>query len=112
MPIYEYRCKSCGTVLEVMQKMSDPPRVHCDACDADALERIISQTSFVLKGSGWYVTDYKAKPAESKGDKKDAPPQAAKTDGAGAAKSGGESTSTPAPTASSGSTSGTTKEAK
>ncbi|MFO0748877.1 MAG: zinc ribbon domain-containing protein [Myxococcota bacterium] len=67
MPIYEYRCEKCGTVIEKMQRMSDAPLVHCDACGEDALKKMISQTSFVLKGSGWYATDYKAKPSESGG---------------------------------------------
>ena len=65
MPIYEYRCQQCGTTLEVMQRMADAPLKHCDKCGADALEKLISQTSFILKGSGWYATDYKAKPSES-----------------------------------------------
>ena len=67
MPIYEYRCQQCGTTIETMQRMADAPLKHCDACGADALERLISQTSFVLKGSGWYVTDYKSRPSEAGG---------------------------------------------
>lgn len=69
MPIYEYRCESCGAITEKMQRMSDAPLVTCEACGLDALKKIISQTSFVLKGSGWYVTDYKSKPSESSGSK-------------------------------------------
>ena len=72
MPIYEYRCQQCGTTIETMQRMADAPLKHCDACGADALERLISQTSFVLKGSGWYVTDFRggntAAPAKKDGD--------------------------------------------
>jgi len=59
MPIYEYRCESCGHELDKLQSFSDEPLVTCPACDADELKRLISQTSFHLKGSGWYVTDYK-----------------------------------------------------
>jgi putative FmdB family regulatory protein len=57
MPIYEYACKKCGHHLEVMQKMSDKPLTRCPECKGK-LEKQFSQTSFQLKGSGWYVTDY------------------------------------------------------
>lgn len=57
MPIYEYTCQKCGHHLEVMQKMSDKPLVKCPKCKGK-LEKIFSQTSFQLKGSGWYVSDY------------------------------------------------------
>ncbi|GBE40175.1 zinc ribbon domain protein [bacterium BMS3Bbin09] len=57
MPIYEYKCMKCGEQFEVMQKMSDDPLVECSSCGGD-LKKMITNTSFVLKGSGWYVTDY------------------------------------------------------
>lgn len=57
MPIYEYVCQKCGHQLEIMQKMSDKPLSRCPACRGK-LEKIFSQTSFQLKGAGWYVTDY------------------------------------------------------
>ncbi len=59
MPIYEYKCNKCG-VFEVMQKISEAPLKKCPTCKGKA-ERQISNTSFVLKGSGWYVTDYARK---------------------------------------------------
>lgn len=59
MPIYEYRCEGCGHELEKLQSFRDPLLVTCPSCGADALKRLMSQTSFMLKGSGWYVTDYK-----------------------------------------------------
>ncbi len=59
MPIYEYECEACGADKEAIQKMSADPLKTCDACGEDTLRRKISRTSFVLKGSGWYVTDYK-----------------------------------------------------
>lgn len=65
MPIYEYRCQNCGNQIEVTQRMSDAPLVHCDKCGEDALKKLISATSFVLKGSGWYVTDYKGNKAHT-----------------------------------------------
>tara|TARA_Y100000294_G_scaffold76600_1_gene72186 strand:- start:158 stop:493 length:336 start_codon:yes stop_codon:yes gene_type:complete len=59
MPIYEYECQTCNTQLEVIQKISDSPLKKCesDSCTGK-LRRLISNSSFVLKGSGWYVTDY------------------------------------------------------
>ena len=56
MPIYEYRCEHCGD-FEEMQRMSDPPLAKCPKCKRK-VRRLISNTSFQLKGTGWYVTDY------------------------------------------------------
>lgn len=56
MPIYEYACKKCGE-FETMQKITDPPLSTCPTC-AGRVTKLISNTSFQLKGSGWYVTDY------------------------------------------------------
>ncbi len=58
MPIYEYHCESCGHEFEVMQKITDEPVRKCEGCGKLKAKRSISRTSFVLKGSGWYVTDY------------------------------------------------------
>lgn len=60
MPIYEYRCKKCGSHFEVIQKISDNPLKTCSSCKG-RLTKLISQTSFQLKGSGWYATDYAGK---------------------------------------------------
>jgi putative FmdB family regulatory protein len=57
MPIYEYRCEKCGKEFEEWQKFSDPAIDVCSDCGGKA-KRLISQSSFVLKGTGWYVTDY------------------------------------------------------
>ncbi len=57
MPIYEYECSECGQIEEALQKMSDPPLSTCKHCHGK-LHKILSQSSFHLKGSGWYVTDY------------------------------------------------------
>jgi putative FmdB family regulatory protein len=72
MPIYEYGCTKCGKHHEVMQKMSDAPLTTCPDCGGE-LKKKISNTSFVLKGTGWYATDYASdkkqtqqKPAEEK----------------------------------------------
>ena len=65
MPIYEYRCASCGTTHEVLQKISEAPPTACPTCRADALTKVVSAAGFHLKGSGWYATDFKngSKPA-------------------------------------------------
>ncbi len=60
MPIYEYECKKCGHQTEVMQKFSDPPMAECDMCHGK-MRKLISSSTFHLKGSGWYVTDYASK---------------------------------------------------
>ncbi len=60
MPIYEYRCDSCGHELDALQKLSDDPLEDCPACDTVALRRLVSAPSFRLRGSGWYETDFKS----------------------------------------------------
>ena len=57
MPIYEYRCQACGKTQEVLQKISDKPLKKCPLCSG-ALEKLISRSSFQLKGTGWYQSDY------------------------------------------------------
>ncbi len=57
MPVYEYECESCGAHHEIMQKYTDMPLAECPACGGH-LRKLISNTSFVLKGTGWYKTDY------------------------------------------------------
>ena len=75
MPIYEYECTKCGKVEEALQKFSDRPLSKCSHCSG-RLSRLISQSSFHLKGSGWYVTDYagKSNKTSSKPKKSEAPP--------------------------------------
>lgn len=60
MPIYEYQCKKCGHQTELWQKFSDPPMARCDHCNGK-MKKLISQSTFHLKGTGWYVTDYASK---------------------------------------------------
>jgi len=57
MPIYEYECGDCGQIHEIMQKMSDQPLSECPRCSGK-LQKLISHSTFHLKGSGWYATDY------------------------------------------------------
>ena len=66
MPVYEYRCEACGKDQEAIQKFSDAPLADCEICgEKGTLKKLISKSSFALKGSGWYTTDYKksSKPA-------------------------------------------------
>lgn len=59
MPIYEYRCSSCGHELEALQKISEPALRTCPACQKDDLAKLVSAAGFQLKGSGWYATDFR-----------------------------------------------------
>ena len=60
MPFYEYECTKCHYQTEVLQKISDPPITKCEKCRGK-MKKLISQSTFHLKGSGWYVTDYASK---------------------------------------------------
>jgi putative FmdB family regulatory protein len=59
MPIYAYKCESCGFAKDVLQKMSDAPLVVCPSCAQSAFKKQLTAAGFQLKGSGWYVTDFK-----------------------------------------------------
>ncbi|MDX1489682.1 MAG: zinc ribbon domain-containing protein [Pseudohongiellaceae bacterium] len=59
MPIYDYRCESCGHVMEALQKISDEPLKDCPQCKSASLQKQVSASSFRLKGGGWYETDFK-----------------------------------------------------
>jgi len=59
MPIYAYKCGSCGHAKDVLQKMSDAPLTQCPACGAEAFTKQVTAAGFQLKGSGWYVTDFR-----------------------------------------------------
>jgi len=69
MPIYAYRCAACGHTKDVLRKLSDPPLADCPACGAPRFEKQLTAAGFQLKGSGWYVTDFRnpqAAPATAK----------------------------------------------
>jgi len=93
MPIYAYRCTNCGHSLDVLRKISDPALTDCPACGQPTLVKQVTAAGFQLKGSGWYVTDFRGdkkaggKPAEGDAAKADGKPDA---DGA-AAKGSGDS---------------------
>src|SRR6218665_3737925 len=92
MPIYAYRCGSCGHAKDVLQKLSDQPLTRCPACGAEAFAKQLTAAGFQLKGSGWYVTDFRggsSAPAttdDAKADAKtDAKPEEAAAAGTGPA---------------------------
>ena len=84
MPIYEYECSKCGEIEEIFQKFSDKPLKKCRHCSGK-LNKLISQSTFHLKGSGWYVTDYANK---------------SKTNSAASTKKAGKASTEEAPSAS------------
>lgn len=98
MPIYAYRCASCGHAKDVLQKVSDPQLSVCPACGAAAFQKQLTAAGFQLKGSGWYVTDFRGGNSAAKTEAK---PEGGKTDGAAADKP-----AAPAPAAASGGDSG------
>ncbi|MDR6503396.1 putative FmdB family regulatory protein [Burkholderia ambifaria] len=109
MPIYAYRCEACGFAKDVLQKMSDAPLSQCPECGKDAFRKQVTAAGFQLKGSGWYVTDFRggsggaSAPAATSGDAAPAAAAAATPAAdAPAASSSSESTTTsaaPAPAA-------------
>lgn len=72
MPIYAYRCESCGFAKDVLQKMSDAPLTQCPECQAAAFRKQVTAAGFQLKGSGWYVTDFRGGNSGAASGKKDA----------------------------------------
>lgn len=96
MPIYEYKCRDCKKEFEVMQKITAEPLAECEACGGK-LDKLISQSAFVLKGTGWYQTDFadkKPSGLKSEDKPKDAKVKETKSSDAKSADSG---SSSPAP---------------
>lgn len=77
MPIYAYRCAACGHAKDVLQKISDPPLSDCPACGQPRFEKQVTAAGFQLKGSGWYVTDFRDGGKAAKGEKPDKADKAA-----------------------------------
>lgn len=100
MPLYEYVCESCGTEVEVLQKITDDPLRDCPACSAPALKKRVSAAGFRLAGSGWYETDFKKDKKrnlkEDSGGNSSTAGESAATSGSG---SSGEAVSKPASSA-------------
>ncbi len=89
MPIYEYRCESCGHQQEFLQKVSDAPLTVCTKCGKPAFTKMVTAAGFQLKGSGWYATDFKnsgskpaskATPSSSSSSSTDKPATESKSD--------------------------------
>jgi putative FmdB family regulatory protein len=104
MPIYAYRCATCGHAQDVLQKMSDPLLTVCPACGAVTYEKQVTAAGFQLKGSGWYVTDFRngnnTAPAKKDGEGPAAAPAAdsaaAPASGAAAEKAASATAAAPA----------------
>lgn len=94
MPIYAYRCSACGHAQDVLQKLSDPVLTTCPACGAEAYAKQVTAAGFQLKGSGWYVTDFRGGNAA----KPDAKADAAKPADGAAAPAATPAAATPAAT--------------
>lgn len=78
MPIYAYKCGSCGHAKDVLQKISDPLLTTCPACGAEAFSKQITAAGFQLKGSGWYATDFRGGSSDAAAGSGESAPAAAK----------------------------------
>jgi putative FmdB family regulatory protein len=97
MPIYAYKCESCGHTKDVLQKMSDAPLSDCPQCNAPAFKKQVTAAGFQLKGSGWYATDFRGgNSAASAPATTEAAPASATTAGAAAATASTSSAAAPA----------------
>jgi len=85
MPIYAYKCETCGHSKDVLRKISDPPLTDCPSCGAPTFTKQVTAAGFQLKGSGWYVTDFRD------GNTAGAPKPAAEDGKAASTKDGGDS---------------------
>ena len=104
MPIYAYKCSACGFAKDTLQKLSDPALTVCPSCGQEAYSKQVTAAGFQLKGSGWYVTDFRnngsapaAAPAKPSGEGASTAPAAAPA--AGAPSGGAAATPAAAPTA-------------
>lgn len=96
MPIYAYRCGACGHAKDVLQKLSDPVLTTCPACGAEAFTKQVTAAGFQLKGSGWYVTDFRGGNQTGKDGAKDKAEDASEGAAPAAAPAGGEGAKTEA----------------
>ncbi len=79
MPIYAYKCESCGYAKDVLRKMSDAPLTDCPECGASSFKKQVTSAGFQLKGSGWYVTDFRGADGKSQSAKTADTPATAQT---------------------------------
>jgi putative FmdB family regulatory protein len=94
MPIYAYRCDACGHAKDVLQKMSDAPLTDCPECGAPAFKKQLTAAGFQLKGSGWYVTDFRGGSGGTSAASTAAKPDAAAASAAAPAASSDSASST------------------
>ena len=111
MPIYEYRCQDCDYEFERMQKFSDPPLQDCPSCNGD-VQKLISRSTFHLKGDGWYVTDYARKSGANGSSNSNDSDGSGKSDSSGKNDSSSQSETSSESKASSTSTSKTDSSSK
>ena len=98
MPIYAYRCQACGYACDVLQKMSDAALTDCESCGKPELKKQLTAAGFQLKGSGWYVTDFRDGSATKTEGAPSTAPASTTTEAAPAASSSQSKPSTPAAT--------------
>jgi putative FmdB family regulatory protein len=103
MPIYAYRCDECGFAKDVLQKISDPVLTVCPSCGKSSFKKQVTAAGFQLKGTGWYVTDFRGGSAPATGT-------APSTDSSSSS-AGGDSTASAAPAAAPASTPGKSGDA-
>lgn len=115
MPIYAYKCESCGFAKDVLQKMSDTPLSVCPQCGVSSFKKQLTAAGFQLKGSGWYVTDFRggnnAAPAGKPADTPTAAPAASKSTDTTSASAGASTAASPAPAAAPSSSKSTSGDA-
>jgi putative FmdB family regulatory protein len=79
MPVYEYECSACGGHFDAIRKFSDPLLTECRLCNGSPVRKVLSTPAFVLKGSGWYVTDYPSADRKKAAEEGKPAPAAAET---------------------------------
>jgi putative FmdB family regulatory protein len=98
MPIYAYKCSSCGVSKDILRKISDPPLTLCPACGSESLTKQVTAAGFQLKGSGWYVTDFREGQKTAPGTAPQTnPDKASETSSPASAESSGQPASSPVP---------------
>jgi putative FmdB family regulatory protein len=112
MPIYAYRCAACGFAKDALQKMSDAPLTVCPSCDKPEFKKQVTAAGFQLKGSGWYVTDFKGGSSSATAPAAPAGEGGAKSDGKSDSKSDAAPAAPATPTAPATGTTGISGDAK
>ncbi|TDV09862.1 FmdB family zinc ribbon protein [Paraburkholderia caballeronis] len=110
MPIYAYRCDACGFAKDVLQKLSDAPLTQCPSCGKGAFRKQVTAAGFQLKGSGWYVTDFRGGSGSNSAPATGAKPAgdaAASDSGKTAGGDGGDAATSASPSASASTAAGT-----